>query len=113
MECFVTFGKSSLALVLSALWHNLQTLLVSRNRFKTSYVFFFRNSSLIKAWAKTDLEYSILERTANEAHVKRLFSSESRIALRGLNLQKKLRKKKNNNNKNTKEKKSVTMAIDH
>ena len=65
-------------------------------------------SFVIRVWLKPEpiTEYLVLERTANEAHVKRLFSSESRIALSGLNLQKKLRKKKeiNNNNTNKKEK---------
>ena len=63
-------------------------------------------SFVIRVWLKPEpiTEYLVLERTANEAHVKRLFSSESRIALSGLNLQKKLRKKKeiNNNNKEKK-----------
>ena len=61
-------------------------------------------SFVIWVWLKPEpvTEYFFLERTANEAHVKRLFSSESRIALSGLNLQKKLRKKKEiNNNNNT------------
>ena len=65
-------------------------------------------SFVIRVWLKPEpiTEYLVLERTANEAQVKRLFSSESRIALSGLNLQKKLRKKKeiNNNNTNKKEK---------
>ena len=64
-------------------------------------------SFVIRVWLKPEpiTEYLVLERTANEAHVKRLFSSESRIALSGLNLQKKLRKKKEiNNNTNKKEK---------
>ena len=65
-------------------------------------------SFVIRVWLKQEpiTEYLTLERTANEAHVKRLFSSESRIALSGLNLQKKLRKKTeiNNNNTNKKEK---------
>ena len=56
------------------------------------------SSFVIRVWLKQHpiTEYLILERTANDAHVKRLFSSESRIALSGLNLQKKLKKKKRN-----------------
>ena len=67
-------------------------------------------SFVIRVWLKPEpiTEYLVLERTANEAHVKRLFSSESRIALSGLNLQKKLRKKKEIKNKNTNKKEKNT-----
>ena len=76
-------------------------------------------SFVIRVWLKPEpiTEYLVLERTANEAHVKRLFSSESRIALSGLNLQKKLREREKKEKKQQRQQKrkniSVTMAIDH